>query len=191
MRKSIDITITSDNAPSADGRDNGKMFRITEMSAYDAEKWAMRANMALLPKLSQDISPEVIEEIQAAPGMMTLQRIGMLLGGLNFQETESLLDELLAKCVQYVPDPNRHEIVRPIGLAGANDIEEPATYACLRREAMNLHSNFTLIGSLLELISAMTTWGPTLSTLPTSPEESEPPLPVERLPSRNFRRFTR
>lgn len=191
MRKVIDVTITAQNAPSADGRDNGKMFRITEMSAYDAEKWAMRANMAVLPKLSQEISPEIIEQIQAAPGMLTLQRIGILLGSLDFIETERLMDELIEKCVQYIPDPSRHEIVRPIGLAGAQDIEEAATYACLRREAMGLHSNFILVASLLELISATTTWAPTSSSLPTSQEELVPSLPPERPPSRTFRRSIR
>src|SRR5215472_8881200 len=189
MRKTIDVTITRDNAPSIDGRDDGKMFRITEMSAYDAEKWALRANMALLPKLSQDINAEMLEEIRAAPGMMTLQRLGMFLGGLVFEETTAIMDELLTKCVQMVPDPAKPQIVRAIGLAGSVDIEEAATYACLRREAMNLHSNFTLAGALLELISVMSTWEPLSLNTSMSQEVSELPSLPERPPSRNYRQF--
>jgi hypothetical protein len=190
-RKSIDVTITPENSPSADGRDNGKTFRITEMSAYDAEKWALRANMALLPKLSQDLTPEALEQIHSAPGMMTLQRLGMVLGGLIFEETNHIMDDLIARCVQYVPDARNPGIVRPIGMAGAEDIEEASTYATLRREAMNLHSNFTLAAALLELISVMSTWAPTWPTSQTSPEESEPLLLPERPVSRNFRRSIR
>ena len=42
-RKSVDVTVP----PQISARDAGKTFRLTEMSAAAAEKWALRAMLLL------------------------------------------------------------------------------------------------------------------------------------------------
>ncbi|EBP8102013.1 hypothetical protein AOS06_03795 [Salmonella enterica] len=66
------------------GRDNGKVFHLTEMSASHAEWWAMRAIMA------------------------------MGRGGVELpEEARPLLDEMM-ECIQFVPDPKNRGIRRPL-----------------------------------------------------------------------------
>lgn len=180
MRKTKDVTID------IEGRDKGKMFRITEMSAVQAEKWATRATLELLPRLSQQVSEEALESIKANPGMLTLERLGLILRGVSFPETEKLMDEIIDVCVQFMPGP---KVVRPIGLAGAEDIEEASTLGYLRQEAMALHTNFILAAGILNLISAASMMS-SFAPIPTSDPQSEPSShPVKRA-IKNFRRST-
>lgn len=151
MRKVKDVTIGPDNAPSEEGRDYKKMFRLTEMSAFAADEWANRAALALLPKLTRQVSEEVVEQLSENPNMATVERVGILLGNISFPETRELLKELM-DCVQIIPDP-KNPLPRPIGMAGSEDIEDVETLHYLRKEALALHTGFTLAAGLFNLLA--------------------------------------
>src|SRR5271154_7008025 len=96
MRKQKDVTIVSA------GRDKGKVFRITEMSAYDSVKWSRRATTMLLPKLNEQIPPEVIAQINENPDILAVERMGLILGGIELDGMDALVSELQNKCILYV-----------------------------------------------------------------------------------------
>lgn len=111
-------------------RDAGKTFRLTEMSAWAAEKWAIRAFMAL-GKSGVDIP----EDVQAL-GMAGIATLGFkALAGADFGDAEPLLDEMMG-CVQFVSSAGH---VRNLQDA---DIEEVATLLALRAEVFKLHTDF-------------------------------------------------
>jgi len=163
MRKTIDVKVTPETAPSEQGRDNDKVFRITEMPAKQGYKWAMRATLALLPRLSREIDPDIAEQLENNPSMSTLSRIGVLLGGVSFPETEALLDELMT-CVQIVEvsknNPNAPGRARELNLGGAEDIEEVATHHFLRKEALAIHTDFTLPAAIFNLMAEVSRTSP-------------------------------
>jgi hypothetical protein len=128
-RKTQLFTITDD------GRDKGKVFFLEEMSASRAEKWALRAFLALA-RAGVDIPENAM-----ANGIAGIAVIGLkAFGNMNAADAEHLLDEMLA-CIQYVPDPQRAEIKRPIV---ESDIDEVATRFRLRMEVFTLHTGFSL-----------------------------------------------
>jgi hypothetical protein len=151
MRKEKDVTIGPDTAPSEEGRDYGKVFHITEMSAFAADEWSNRAALALLPRLTREVPEDVVQQMSDNPNMATVERIGLILGNISFPDTRELLKELM-DCVKIVPDPNNPN-PRPIGMAGSVDIEDVETIHFLRKEAMALHTGFTLAASLFNLLS--------------------------------------
>lgn len=188
MRKTIDVTISAETAPSQDGRDYGKVFRITEMSAFDAETWATKATLALIPRLTQQINEEIVAQIRENPSMLTLERLGLIFGGVSFPETKSLMDEIIQRCVQVVPDPGR-PVPRPLNVGGSEDIEDVETLSYLRGEAMRLHTSFTMAAGILSLISAASMMSISPTT-PTSTQDSPPSGPPVKRPSRSSRLFT-
>lgn len=115
------------------GRDKGKVFLITEMSAARAESWAMRVLLALM---SGNVEiPEGFQEL----GMAGLAELGMRsLGALKWEVAEPLLAEML-ECVEYIPDPNKTHVHRPLI---EDDIEEVASRLKLRIEVWKLHMDF-------------------------------------------------
>lgn len=116
-----------------EGRDHGKLFVITEMSAARAESWAMRVLLALMA--SNVEIPEGFDEL----GVAGLAELGLKsLSGLKFEVAEPLLAEILT-CVQIIPDPKKTHVVRPII---EDDIEEVATRLKLRMEVLKLHTDF-------------------------------------------------
>lgn len=122
--------------PDEDGnRDRGKAFLLTEMAAIPAEKWAMRAFIAL-SRSNADIPTDVL-----GMGWAGLALIGLHgLAGLQFGEAEPLLDEMW-NCVTVIPDPDGHpDVTRPL-LMG--DVEELETILRIRQEVFNLHANFS------------------------------------------------
>lgn len=124
MRKTAEITID------AVGRDTGKIFVLREMPASQAEKWAMRALLALA-KSGVELPDGV-----AAGGFAAVAAIGVrALGALSFAEAEPLLDEMMG-CVQRRPDPAK-PMVRALV---EDDIEEIETRIKLRLEIFNLHT---------------------------------------------------
>ncbi len=171
MRKTVDVTISPETAPSVEGRDYGKMFRITEMSAVKAEKWANRATLALVPRLSQEVSPDVAAELSDNPTMPQMGRLFRLLHGISFPEVEPLLDELM-ECVEVVSDPTGRLPPRKLGLGGVEDIEEVETIRFLREVVLNLHTGFIMPASILSLMEAVSKVSVFTDT-PTSPS----PLP--------------
>ena len=119
---------------SAEGRDQNKVFKITEMPAAQAEKWAARALLALIS------SGATIPDSVAQAGLAGVASVGMgAFAGLKWEIMEPLLDEMM-QCVQVVPSPG---IVRPL-IESADDIEEVSTRFTLRKEVLELHLGFSL-----------------------------------------------
>ena len=127
-RKSLTVTITDP------GRDLGKTFLLREMPAKQAEKWALKALLAL-----SHADVDVPEEILTS-GMAGIASFGIkALGKLNFYDAEPLLDEMFA-FVSCIPDPVRPEVVRALI---DDDIEEVKTRLQLRKDLLMLHINFS------------------------------------------------
>lgn len=124
MRKQSTITI------STEGRDKGKVFLITEMSAAAAEEWAARALFAML-----NSGVEIPDNIASA-GLAGVASLGIgALTKVPFDVAKPLLDEMFS-CVQIQPSAN---VTRKLI---EEDIEEVATRLQLRKEVFNLHMGF-------------------------------------------------
>lgn len=132
-RNTVTYTVTDAN------RDNGKTFLITEMSAAQAEAWAMRAILALMD--GKIDLPEGVE----LEGMAGIAKIGIkALAGLRWEVAEPLMKEMF-DCIQIIPDPSRPQIVRPLI---EQDIEEIMTRVKLRGEVWALHTGFSVTAAL-------------------------------------------
>lgn len=126
-RKELEVIIT------AEGRDKGKLFRITEMPASKAEKWAIRTMLALGKS-----GVELPDDMQSQ-GMAGIAALGIrALTNLNFEDAEPLLAEMF-ECVKCIPDPSRPEVSRALV---EDDIEEVATRLLLRKDILTLHIDF-------------------------------------------------
>ena len=126
-RKETFITID------AAGRDQGKVFYIKEMSASQAEWWALRALMAM-GRGGVEIPDNLRSMGIAAMAVEGLKAISKI----PPDEAKPLLDELMT-CVQAVPNPADKTVVRPLIAA---DIDEVATRLNLRAEVFKLHVDF-------------------------------------------------
>jgi hypothetical protein len=127
---------------STPGRDQNKRFIITEMSALKAERWAMRALLAL-----SHAGVDIPDDARAA-GMAGLAKAGLrALHDLNFEEARPLLDEMLS-CVTIMPDAKNPTFTRPLVMneMEGDDIEEIATLWELRERIFRLHAAFFLKG---------------------------------------------
>ncbi|OYW81343.1 MAG: hypothetical protein B7Z19_00755 [Polynucleobacter sp. 32-46-5] len=114
------------------GRDKGKQFHITEMSASRAESWAIRVLLAI-----GNAGIEVPDGL-AAQGMAGLMAVGyMNLLKIPFEVAEPLLGEMMS-CVQIIPSAS---VRRPLI---EDDIEEVTTRLQLRKAIWNLHMDFFL-----------------------------------------------
>jgi len=114
------------------GRDTGKQFLITEMSASKAENWAFRVILAI-----GNAGIEIPEGL-AAQGMSGLLAIGyMNLLKIPFEAAEPLLNEMM-DCVQIIPSVN---VKRKLF---EDDIEEVITRLQLRKSIWDLHMDFFL-----------------------------------------------
>lgn len=123
-RKQATVTIM------AQGRDFGKVFLITEMSAAASEEWAGRALFAML-----NAGVEIPDNIAGA-GLAGIASLGVAaLTRLSFDAAKPLLDEMFT-CVQIQPSPN---VTRSLI---SDDIEEVSTRLQLRKEVFNLHVGF-------------------------------------------------
>lgn len=132
MRKEKLITITDE------GRDKGKMFRLTEMPADQSEKWAFRSLLAL-SRGGFDLPPGIMDAGMAGLAAVVpyLIIVGLRsLNGTNWAELEPLLDEMMS-CVKYQPPgPVPAQELFP----GANaQTEEIKTRVMLRKEILELH----------------------------------------------------
>lgn len=151
MRQHKVVTIVTE------GRDKGKSFLLVEKSAFEAEKWATRALMAL--------SRAGVEVDDDAIGAGSL---GILLAGLDafkalpFDEAEPLLDEMLT-CISFVPDtgsidPNSGRPFCRALMRGDDyndgDIAEVSTLLKLRSEVLELHLGFSVTAALSNLAAA-------------------------------------
>lgn len=114
------------------GRDNGKKFHITEMSASQAESWAIKTMLAV-----GNAGIEIPENL-ASQGMAGLLAVGyMNLLKIPFESAKPLLDEMMT-CVKIVTDSG---ISRSLI---EDDIEEVQTRLLLRKAIWNLHMDFFL-----------------------------------------------
>jgi hypothetical protein len=138
------------------GRDKGKQFLITEMSASQAESWAFRVILAI-----GNAGIEIPDNL-AAQGMAGLMAVGyMNLLKIPFDAAKPLLDEMMG-CVQIVPSAN---IKRPLI---EDDIEEVKTRLLLRKAIWDLHMDFFLDEN--KLTSESETQGQTtIASLSTKP----------------------
>lgn len=154
MRKVETVRVPADGF----GRDAGKLFRITEMSANQAEKWAVRA-LLLLAGSGGEIPESVI-----GMGMEGIALTGInvfLRSPIQYEKLEPLLDEMMT-CVQVVRDSRTPDVATAI--ASPDDIEEVATRAWLRGEVLRIHTGFSAAAALSALISKIMT-PPNTSTM--------------------------
>ncbi|ENZ2153940.1 hypothetical protein ACGG0O_000694 [Salmonella enterica] len=126
-RKETFVTIDSK------GRDKDKVFHLTEMSASQAEWWAMRAIMAMGRG-----GVELPDDVRSM-GMAALALEGLkALSKIPPEEAKPLMDEMMG-CIQFVPDPKNRNVRRPLV---EDDIEEITTRLNLRAEVFRLHVDF-------------------------------------------------
>jgi hypothetical protein len=136
-RRVVDFKIP--DAP-ATNRDHGKLFRLTEMSPFAAEKWAAKALLALM-KSGVNIPEDYKAMGLAALAGMTMKAFGCIEPGVLLP----LMDEMLS-CVQCIPDP-RHPDASTRALV-EEDIEEVTTLLKLREKLLDLHLGFSLAAKL-------------------------------------------
>lgn len=155
-RKVIQVVIE------AEGRDQGKTFVITELSAVQAEKWGVRA-LAALGQSGADIPDDI-----ANAGLAGIAALGIrAFAGIPWNLLEPLLDEMFS-CVQFMPDASRPMVVRRLI---DDDTEEIATRLKLRDEVFNLHVGFSIAAALSTLKErAVAAMDDSTSDTPTSPE---------------------
>lgn len=125
-RKTATVTI------SAEGRDKGKVFVLTELSAYEAEDWAGRALFALM-NAGVEIPDNIAEGGLAGVAAMGFKAITKL----PFDSAKPLLDKMM-ECVQIQPSPTVTRALIP------DDIEEVATLLQLRKQVLGLHMDFSM-----------------------------------------------
>ena len=137
MRKTATVTIQGDEK----NRDTGKVFLITEMSAYDAERWALRAGFALMN------SGADVPEFEDGASMADLAALGLktlysALQKVSYEQAEPLLADMMA-CVKIIPDQKNSGVNRDLI---ESDIEEVSTRLKLRKEVWSLHTSFFTVG---------------------------------------------
>ncbi len=139
MRRTRSITIEGARSEVPGHRDDGKTFIVTEMPADQAERWALRAILAL-----GNAGIEVPENLEEA-GFAGLAMLGyQALNRLRFEDAESLLDEMML-CVQYQHAPNQP--LQKIYAGEESQIEEVKTRLILRKAVFELHTDFLLAGA--------------------------------------------
>lgn len=121
MRKEVEITIE-------EGRDKGKTFKITEMSAVQMDRWATKA-LCLFGK-----GGVTLEEL----GKLDMSALLKVLGELGYDLSEPLLNELL-ECASFKKDgvfvPMKGAMVDSV-------VEDFKTLFRLRMEALSLNLGF-------------------------------------------------
>ena len=126
-RNTANYTVTDE------GRDQNKVFVLTEMPASKAESWAMRALLALMAG-GVEVPPGFDRMGMAAMAEMGIKA----LVGLKWEVAEPLLAEMWS-CVQIMPDPTKPHVIRNLI---EEDIEEITTRIKLRAEVWKLHTGF-------------------------------------------------
>ena len=155
MRRSVPITITDE------GRDQGKVFIVTEMPAIQGEQWASQL-LSLILKSGVNI-PDLPE---ADSGMAGLASLGDAAAPLLAVLHDPSLDAWWG-CVKYEHKPNLPP--QAIMQGDACQIEEIRTIQTLRIEVLKLHTGF-------------------FSRANRSSSASPSPTPTGSLPTRTSRR---
>lgn len=135
-RRTLTVTIDTE------GRDKGKVFKLTEMAADQAERWATRALLALTNAgalLPVATAEDMNMALFAAAGIQAL-------GQLKFETAKPLLDEMMT-CVQYQP-PRPDLPLQQLFAGDMCQVEEVKTFFRLRMEVLTLHTGFSMPGKL-------------------------------------------
>lgn len=125
MRRTETVEIT-------EGRDAGKKYHITEMSAEAAEWWAFRALQAIAGA-DAELNLQAPLSDMAAQGIKALAKV-------HPDQAKPLLDEMMG-CVQILVPATQKP--RPL-LDG--DIEDVKTRFMLRKAVVELHLGFSTGG---------------------------------------------
>lgn len=136
----------------AAGRDQGKHFVLTEMSATQAEKWAIRAVLAVT-KSGLDVPDDVAQMGMGAVAAMGLRAFT----SVQFHDAEMLMDELMT-CVRFMPDAGKSMVTRSLV---EDDVEEVSTRLFLKAEVFRVHTGFSLAGEISKR------WEATKAALPS------------------------
>lgn len=136
------------------GRDSGKRFIITELSARQTSILMMRIGKILsegylgINKLKDntDFSFENILSMVSTKNKSVYEIIFELISGSlaysNIEEINNLFDELLHECVKYQVDKNNSNITTPLIVDSI--IEDFTTIFSLQKEILKLHFGFFL-----------------------------------------------
>lgn len=131
---------------SFDGRDKGKTFLLTEMSAQKAEEWAIRA-LSAMSRAGADIPQEAVNAGWGAIAFMGMKAI------LATRSEDSIpLYREMMDCVQSVQELATRPLID-------EDIEEVATRLYLRDEVFRLHANFSIRESLSKVVNTLSQMG--------------------------------
>lgn len=127
-RKTLQYTVSDE------GRDHGKVFLLREMAASQAERWAVRAFLAMSRNGVE------LPDGAAESGFAGLASYGIsLIGKLPFEDADVLMGEMF-DCVTIIPNPANPNITRNLV---EDDIEEIATRIKLRVAVFKLHADFS------------------------------------------------
>lgn len=160
MRKTLTYMVDSE------GRDHGKTFLLTEMSAVKAEDWAIRVMLAL------GASNVEIPEGALQLGMASLAEIGLKkLFAIDAAIVRPLLSELM-ECAEFVPNPQKPQVKLQYP-AFENQVEEAKTLLMLKWEVLKLHLDFSLAAGLSESLDNVTAASKHKSSTRTSARSSE------------------
>lgn len=143
----------------AEGRDKGKVFLLTEMSATRAEEWGSRFLLSMT-RAGVDVPDDFLDRGMAGVAMLALRAVG----GLTWGDSKPLLDEMFT-CVKIIPDPTRKSVVRELI---EDDIEEVSTRIHLRERIITLHTGFSIADAISKYRQAPATDG-IMQTTSTSP----------------------
>ncbi len=132
----------------AEGRDKGKAFLITEMPSDQAERWALRAAFALVNG-KVDVPDSVLNAGLAGIASMAHIMVWTLrsLQGIRHADVDDLLDELMG-CVQFVPFGVASSTPVPLLNGPGGQIEEVLTRLQLKVQAFQVHVDFSLADAL-------------------------------------------
>ena len=134
MRKEIEIEL---NKKEEDGRDTGKKFKITEMPAYQMERWAIRALGAIGKSQAGGVM---------ALASMGLQDVLNAFATADFEKTEPLMNELM-ECCYFIKGDTTVQLKKEF-VDGV--VEEWATLLRLKMEALKLNLGFLEQGDGLD-----------------------------------------
>jgi hypothetical protein len=137
MLKSVDVKITSE------GRDQGKLFRIKEMPAWQFERWGFRVLQALATG-GVDLPQSVFRM-----GVVGLVGVNILkaLSVIRPEDAFVLMDEMFLG-IERVRDLGRADISSPL-IDG--DVEEVQTRLLLRDEWWRLHTGFSVAEKISQI----------------------------------------
>lgn len=126
MRKTKDVVISAKN------RDEGKAFRITELFADQAEKFAARLLFGMIAA-GMELPDDALRMGMAGVAPILLKA----LGSVHWDLASQLMDEMMA-CVSVVTTnaPNGRPVAH-------GEIEEVSTMFQIRKEWIELHTGFS------------------------------------------------